>query len=158
MPPNSETDPDTVLVVRRIYPHPPERIFSAWTNPEEIVRWSAPKGVECTLAEVDLRAGGRYRLGMRDPDGAMHITSGVYREVFPPAKLVYTWQWEHIQSGEDAGEKEERETLVTVEFLPNERGTELVLTHEMFPDSSARDSHQGGWTSILERLEEALAA
>jgi len=46
------------------------------------------------LAEVDLRVGGRYRIRMQEPDGASHTVTGVYLEVDPPRRVVYTWHWE----------------------------------------------------------------
>lgn len=100
------------------------------------------------LAEVDLRVGGRYRLGMRAPDGAaVYVCTGVYREVTPPSRLVYTWAWE----GQDGPE-----TLVTVEFLDRGGATEVVLTHEGFADAGSRDQHATGWNGCLGSLARTL--
>ncbi len=63
-------------------------------------------------------------------------------EIVPNRKLVYTWAWESTP---------ERESLVTVEFKPSGDGTELVLTHQRFADSQARDRHQHGWNGCLDR-------
>jgi uncharacterized protein YndB with AHSA1/START domain len=67
--------------------------------------------------------GGRYRFVMHGRNGETHRVGGVYREIVPNRKLVYTWAWESTP---------DRESLVTVEFLPAGRGTELVLTHQRF--------------------------
>jgi uncharacterized protein YndB with AHSA1/START domain len=99
------------------------------------------------LAEVDLRVGGRFRIHMREPDGKEHRVGGAYRVIDPPRKLTYTWQWETESSTNDPVE-----TLVTIEFLPRGKGTELVLTHEGFASEEARRSHEHGWAGIMEKL------
>lgn len=146
---NPKIDEETMLEMRRIYAAPPQRVFQAWTEPEQVKRWFGPKGCTCPEAEVDLRLGGRYRFVLEEPDGK-HIVGGEYVEISPPGKLVFTWKWEHMP--EDAPE-----TLVTVEFLPKGDGTEMVLTHERFPDAALRDLHNEGWTGCLEGLEQLLA-
>lgn len=141
----AETIPaETALRLRRVFAAPRQRVFDAWTRPEELKRWCAPSEDYSTpIAEIDLRVGGRYRIGMKSPDGNLYVVTGTYREVQPPEKLVYTWSWEGGEMGE---------TLVTVEFREVEGATELVLTHELFPDTKAREDHEQGWTGCLERL------
>jgi uncharacterized protein YndB with AHSA1/START domain len=97
--------------------------------------------------ELDLRVGGKYRIHMRAPDGAEHHAVGVYREIDPPNKLVFTWSWE----GGDMND-----TLVTVEFLDRGATTELVLTHELFPNDEARKQHAAGWNAALDKLVQTL--
>jgi uncharacterized protein YndB with AHSA1/START domain len=82
------------------------------------------------------------------PDGEVFYLTGVYREVRPPERLVYTWRWE--------AEPELGETLVTVEFLDRGASTEVVLTHERFPSDAVRDQHGTGWSSCLECLAEVV--
>jgi uncharacterized protein YndB with AHSA1/START domain len=95
-----------------------------------------------------MRVGGRYRFVMHTPDGETHRVGGVYREIIPNRKLVYTWAWESTP---------ERESLVTVEFKPSGQGTELLVTHQRFADGQARDRHQQGWNYCLDRLGRHLA-
>lgn len=135
------------LQLRRTFQAPRERVFRAWTSPEELKRWHAPAPMTTPVAEVDLRVGGKYRIHMRAPDGAEHHAVGVYRVVDPPKKLVFTWTWE----GGDMAD-----TLVTVEFLDRGPATELVLTHELFPSDEARASHEHGWNAVLEKLGQML--
>jgi uncharacterized protein YndB with AHSA1/START domain len=101
------------------------------------------------VAEVDLRKGGHYRLGMRAPSGEIYTTTGVYQEVLPPERIVYTWRW---------SDPESVETLVTVEFKDLGPETEVTLRHERFVDAPHRDSHLQGWTGCLENLEQFFAA
>jgi uncharacterized protein YndB with AHSA1/START domain len=136
------------LTIKRRFNAPPEKVFSAWTDPEKIKRWMGPGEVKTIHAENDLRVGGRYRIIMQAPSGEEHDVSGVYREVIAAEKLVYTWAWKTMP---------ERESLVTVIFKPDGGGTLLTLTHEKFFDEDARDRHQHGWEGALVKLENYLA-
>ena len=78
---------------------------------------------------------------MHDPRGVTHVVSGTYREVEPNQRLVFTW--EGVESPE---------TLVSVELRPQGADTELVLTHEGFPNAAFRDQHLHGWTGSTEKL------
>jgi uncharacterized protein YndB with AHSA1/START domain len=131
----------------------PERLFRAWTDPEELAHWWRMEGDGWAFAgaTLDLRAGGRYRLGMTAPDGRMHVAVGEYREIHRPTRLVFTWDWE-------APESRVGETLVSVEFNDGGDGTtEIVLTHERFPDEARMRSHEQGWTQLLRLLERAAS-
>ena len=141
----------TPLVVSRVLKADPQTVFGAWTEPEQLMRWSAPEGLKVTSADVDLSIGGRYHIRMTSPEGPEHNAVGVYREIERPKRLVYTWSWEEKEH--DVGE-----TLVTVEFNPiGNDSTEVVLTHDLFPSEEAKGSHESGWTSVLNRLEALLA-
>ena len=145
----TEVDERTGLQIRRVYDAPVAAVYAAWTDPEQMKQWHAP-GDDFKTPETmtDLRVGGRYRIVMRSPDGEFHRVGGVYREIVPNSRLVYTWAWESTP---------ERESLVTVEFKPSGQGTELLLTHQRFADIEARDKHQHGWNSCLERLGRYLS-
>jgi uncharacterized protein YndB with AHSA1/START domain len=142
-------DKETSLQVRRVYQAPVASVYEAWTDPEQVKRWMAPSDAYGpTEAEMDVRVGGRYRIVMQAPDGELHRVGGVFREVVPNRKLVYTWAWESTP---------ERESLVTIELIPAAQGTELLLTHQRFADAQARDKHQEGWSGCLERFGRFLS-
>ena len=138
------TEDKTSLHIRRVYEASVAAVWAAWTDPEQMKQWmgpnDAPREAEVTM---DVRVGGRYRTVMYSPDGETHRVGGVYREVVPNRKLVYTWAWESTP---------ERESLVTIEFKPSGDGTEVVLAHQRFADTQARDRHQQGWIVCLDRL------
>lgn len=138
----------TTLELRRTFQAARDRVFRAWTTPEEMKRWKAPGDRTAPVIEVDLRVGGAYRVHMRAPDGSEVRLVGVYREVDPPKKLVYTWRWE---TSPEMGE-----TLVTVEFLERGGATEVVLKHEQFGSDEARDLHTQGWRGCFDKLAEIL--
>jgi uncharacterized protein YndB with AHSA1/START domain len=144
-------DAASPVVLRRTYPARRDRVFRAWTDPDQLVQWMSPsEGVRVEFAEIDLRVGGRYRIGYRTPNGLV-VVGGAFAHVAVPEKLAYTWVWEPPL--EDAG----AETLVTVEFLDREGATELVLTHERFPNRAMRDRHAHGWTGVLESMAAFVA-
>lgn len=138
------------LTVRQTFPSEVARVFRAWSRPEEMRRWFSPVGFTTPFAEADVRPGGRYRIGMRPPEGDTVVVTGVYREVSPPERLVFTWAWEEGQMAH-AGE-----TLVTVEFRTVAGGTEVVLTHELLPDEEAAAMHRQGWIACLASLAAEL--
>lgn len=137
----------TSLIIRRVFEASRQQVFAAWTTPDLLKQWFRPgEGFSVPLAEVDLRVGGRYRLGMLPPDEAEIIAvSGEYKEIQIPEKLVFTWAWES-----EAPETEE--TLVTVEFFERGDRTEVVLSHERFPHPGVRDQHVAGWEGCLTGL------
>ncbi len=141
---------DIFICLVRTIKAAPEKVFAAWTQPQELKRWMAPRDdMKVSLAETDLKIGGRYRIVMQNPDGTEHRVGGVYREIDPGRKLVFTWAWESTP---------ERETLVTVELRQKGAGTELTVTHTKFADEQSRDRHNQGWTGCLGRLERHMAA
>ncbi len=147
------TDPNVTitkpsLTIKRRLKAPPAKVFSAWTDPEKVKRWMGPGAVAVVHAENDVRAGGRYRWQMQTPAGEEHDISGVYREVIPNEKLVFTWAWKTSP---------ERQSVVTVQIKPDGDGTLLTLTHEQFADEETRDRHNSGWTGSLDKLDKYLA-
>jgi uncharacterized protein YndB with AHSA1/START domain len=87
-----ETKPS--LTVERTYRVPPQRVWQAWTQAEALKQWFAPNDAfKVEVIEADVRVGGRYRIKMNAPDGEVHDVSGVYREVVPNERLVFTWAW-----------------------------------------------------------------
>ena len=142
---------DRELVVTRLFDAPRRLVFKAWTDPEQTARWWGPQGFTTLFCEMDVRPGGRYRIGMRSPEGTDHWRQGVYREILEPERLVFTYAWE------DKHGRPGHETLVTVTFA--ERGTKTLLTlHQaIFETVTSCDAHQAGWTSCLERFADYLA-
>jgi uncharacterized protein YndB with AHSA1/START domain len=133
--------PPSLRIVRRL-PARPEEVFDAWIDAESLRVWMCPGEMRVVAVDVDARVGGRFRIVMRGAQGDVEHT-GQYCDVRRPERLVFTWM-SRITA--------ERETLVTIELRAQGKGTELTLTHEQFPDDEARRLHQGGWTSIVEKL------
>ena len=135
------------LAIKRRFNAPPEKVFAAWADPEKMKHWMGPAGTQRIEAKCDLRVGGRYHIKMVVTD-AEHDVSGVYREIVPNEKLVFTSAWKSTP---------ERESLVTVTFKREGAGTIMTLQHEQFFDEEARDRHNAGWLGTMDRLEKYLA-
>jgi uncharacterized protein YndB with AHSA1/START domain len=136
------------LTLKRRLKAPPAKVFAAWIDPEKVKRWMGPGEIKALSTECDARVGGRYRWRMQAPSGEEYDVGGVYREVVPNQKLVFTWAWKSMP---------ERESLVTVLLQPDGDGTLLTLTHEQFLDEDARDRHRNGWDGALDKMEKLLA-
>jgi uncharacterized protein YndB with AHSA1/START domain len=133
------------LVVKRRFKAPVERVYAAWTDAEQMKCWFAPGNMSVPAAEADVRVGGRYRVQMSEggSDCEFHTAGGVYLEIIPNRRLVFTWQWE----GSDL------ETVVTLEFRSvSAKETELTLIHEGFDTEDTRDKHGLGWDGCLAKL------
>ena len=136
------------LTLKRRLTAPPGKVYAAWTEPEKIAKWFGPEKIETLRAQADARVGGRFRIVMRGVDGEEHDVSGIYREVVPNEKLVFTWAWRSTP---------ERESLVTILIKPDGGGSLLTLTHEQVFDEAARDRHAEGWAGCLDKLARYLS-
>jgi uncharacterized protein YndB with AHSA1/START domain len=139
-----------VLVLTRDIAAPRKRVFAAWTDARAASRWWVPQDCTPLSCEMDVRPGGAWRRRMRAPDGTVITKWGVYREVTPPERLVFTYRTERAGIIDS-------ETLVTVTFADLGTRTRLTLRHTAFETDAARLDHQGGWTGTLERLTTFIA-
>jgi uncharacterized protein YndB with AHSA1/START domain len=139
-------EPEAAIVqVRRTLPAPAERVYRAWTEPELVERWFKPRGGSSAGAEMDVRAGGRYRWGMKLL-GHEYYAFGEYVEVEPVHRLVFTFGWEQVPFVRLT------ESVVTVEFHDQGSQTEIVITHERLDSRSLRSLHRRGWDRCLDLL------
>jgi glutathione S-transferase len=143
---------DHTLLLTRFIRAPREQVFDAFIDPAILRRWHCPRGMTVTSAEVDARIDGHWRLAIHDRERDGHAVGGEYREIQRPARLAYTWAWEG--GGPMAGTK----TLVEIDFVPKDGGTELQMRHSGFPAEAARNGHGQGWNSVFNRLNDLLDA
>ena len=132
------------LTLKRRLKAPPEKVYEAWTQPAQMMRWWGGNNEATRTAETDLRVGGRFHVGFKGDTGEQHDVSGVYKEVVPNRKLVFSWAWRTTP---------ERESQVTIDIKPDTDGSILTLTHEQFFNDKARDDHGRGWGFGLDQLE-----
>jgi uncharacterized protein YndB with AHSA1/START domain len=135
------------LTIKRRINAAPAKVYAAWTDPEKIAAWFGPARVRegSMQAETDLRVGGRYRISFTGGDGEYFQVGGLYREIVPNERLVFSWAWHSTP---------ERESLLTISLKPDGDGTLLTLHHEQFFDAAARDGHEKGWNELLGKLEQ----
>ncbi len=138
------------IQLRRRFPVRREKVFDAWTDATVLRRWWCPQGWVPADIEVDARAGGAYRIGMRKLGlGPPIYVYGQFLEVHRPERLVYTWQWENAF-------EQMPQTRVTVQFIESGATTEIVLTHEKLAEISVCLRHRAGWIAAWERIERSL--
>ena len=139
----------TDLRIRRVIAAGADRVFAAWTKPELLRQWWGPTGVRCIAAEIDLRAGGAYRIGNEMPDGTVLWISGEFELVEPPHRLIYSWCL-----------GDEPVSRVTISFTAiSDVSTEVMIHHERIHSEAVRDDHERGWHGCLDGLAAwALAA
>ena len=131
--------------IRRRISAPVAEVFQWWTTAELMQLWMSPTGA--VTATVDLRVGGSFRVVM-EGEGFIIEHVGEFIEIDEPRRLVFTW------SSPYTGPKA---SVVTVELEPDgRRATQVLIVHSELPDSVA-DSHGGGWTAMLARLDEVIA-
>jgi uncharacterized protein YndB with AHSA1/START domain len=142
------------LHLRRVLDAPRELVWRAWTRPEMLTAWYGPSEYPLVHVEQDLRPGGAWRACLRSTTKD-HVLwqGGVYREVVPPERLVFSFKWE----SDDHEDGAPVDTLVTVLLteLPDGR-TQLDFTHQGLKSEQSVAGHRHGWTSSFARLDQML--
>jgi uncharacterized protein YndB with AHSA1/START domain len=148
------------LLIERTIHASPERVFDAFTDPEQLMRWWWPRGFRCPAAEVDLRVGGRYRLAMEWPGSIpaeqrfAHHMAGEYFEIDRPHRLVMSGRAVNDEQGELFA------TLLDITFESRDGGTSLTIRQSFFeplPPAEAMSGAEQGWSEQLDKLERLLA-
>ena len=139
------------LVLERILDAPRDLVWRAWTDPQHLMSWWGPRWHPAGAIEADVRVGGRWRHCLRGvEDGSELRHGGVFREVVPPERLVFTFAWE--QEGERGNEN-----VVTITLTEQDGRTLMDFQQAPFWSTEERDGHQGGWGSAFDRLDDLLA-
>ncbi|MFE0757656.1 SRPBCC domain-containing protein [Inquilinus sp. NPDC058860] len=141
-----ETGPE--LVITRLFDAPRSLVFKAWTEPEHLVRWLGPKDFAASAVRLDVRPGGTWSAVITSPEGRSHGMAGVYREVAPPERLVFTFAWD---------EEEAERMLIALTFLERGGRTEMTFRQTGFRSAESRDSHREGWNECFDKLPGFLA-
>lgn len=151
------------LTITRIFDAPRELVWKYWTNPEYFMRWWGPKDFTSPACKIDLRIGGEYLNCMRSPDGQNFWTKGVYREIVPLERIVYTDSFAD-KDGNAVPASHYRmpgdwpaELLVTITFEEREGKTKLTLKHVGIPTGEMSEQAEAGWNQSFDKLAEDLA-
>lgn len=154
---------DIALVITRVFDAPRSRVFKAWTEPESLKRWWAPKGFTCPVANVDLRPGGGYLTCMRSPEGKDYWSKGVYREVIEPERIVSTDSFAdengNAVSPQEYGMSADWPAEATIEatFTDHDGKTEVTVRHSPIKPGDEREMCRQGWNECLDKLAGYLA-
>lgn len=139
------------LVMTRVFNAPRELVFRAFTESAEIKQWGGPPDYPCVEAEGDLRVGGKWRACLRAREtGEKMWQGGVYREITPPERLVYTFAWDEESGNTPA------ETLVSITFAEKDGKTLMTFHQAPFASAERRDGHRKGWSGCFDRLDAYL--
>jgi uncharacterized protein YndB with AHSA1/START domain len=154
------SDASRDVVVTRVFDAPRPLVWKVFTEAEHVMRWWGPERFTSPRCEIDLRVGGRYLLCMRSPQGKDGYTTGVFREIVAPERLVYT------QSMADADGNPVSpaamgmpdfpdETLVTIAFVERGERTEVTLRQAGMP-AAMGDMAGGGWRESFDKIAALL--
>jgi uncharacterized protein YndB with AHSA1/START domain len=158
-----QQQPESELIITRVFEAPRELLWKAWTDPESSKRWWGPKNFTSPVSKIDLRVGGKYLSCMRSPEGQEFWSTGVYREIVPLERLVLTDSF----ADEDGNVVQAShygmpgdwplELLVTVTFETVGNETKMVLRHAGIPSGTMLDNTRTGWNESFDKLAELLA-
>lgn len=127
--------PDREIVLTRVFDAPRELVFAAWTKPEHAMKWFGPKGYTCTLHEMDVRVGGRWRFDMLGPDGKLWPNRIEYLEIVPNERLVF-WHGGDIDN-------DPKRFYVTITFEAQHNHKTVVTMRQLHPSKEQREASIG---------------
>ena len=139
------------LELRRTIKAPVEKVFKAWTEPEQISQWFGCDKVSELRVTQDFRVGGQYRMDVVNcDDGNPKAVYGTFKEIVPNKKLVYSWTNGSVEFPAD-------DTLVSIEFIAKGNETEIHLVHSNFALDKSVEGHTLGWQQCFDKLARHVA-
>ncbi len=145
-----KTNEEKELALTRVFDAPRELGFKVWTDPKHVAQWWGPRGFTNPVCELDLRPGGAILIHMRSPDGIVYPMTGVFQEVVPPERLVFT------SAALDSDGNPMFEVLTTVTFAEEGGKTKQILRARVIKKTAQAAPYlagmEQGWTQSLERL------
>jgi uncharacterized protein YndB with AHSA1/START domain len=136
-----------ILTIRKTFNVPRATVWEAWTKPEHILQWWAPKGMKITVVIHEFKVGGKWKYTMPMPDGSEFISEGVYSEIIEPEKIVTSADFKPMTEG------------VIMQVLFEEDGDKTNFTFSVIHPTEEYCKQQekmgfyNGWGAALERLE-----
>ena len=143
---------ERTIRMSRIFDAPRELVWKICTDPQLVPKWWGPRYLTTFVDKMDLRVGGTWRYIQRDPNGQEHAFNGVYKEVTPPERLTYTFEYEpmagHIST----------ETVILEELADGKTQITNVAVFASLEDLEGmlQSGMEGGATETWDRLEELL--
>lgn len=140
------------LSISKEFPVSPERLYQAWTNPEDLKQWWHPMGNKLVSVENDLRQGGnvRYTFNTGSSSEDIEIT-GTYDQVQPNKALDYSWIWQLPHQPIGNGDYK-----LHIRFEPAGEGSRIDVQQENFGSEEAVQPHREGWERSLDDLKSYL--
>lgn len=142
-----QADPNHSVKISWHFPHPPTKVWQAWTDSSIAKLWfgSDPNG-KVLDAKFDVRINGSFSVTFVNSDGSEFTAQGIYKEIDEPKRLIFTWGWTSPQESTE---------LVSLQFTPDEHGT--VMTFEISNiDPNTLHNYEEGWRSTFQKMGRAL--
>jgi uncharacterized protein YndB with AHSA1/START domain len=147
---------EATVTLTRVFDAPRDLVWQAWTDPKMMAQWFGPRGFTSSVPQLDVRIGGALRIVMHGPDGNDYPMKGVFREVKPPQRLVFS----NIALDNDGNHLLEGETTVILE----DDGGKTMLTLKTYAKGLVALAPQmlagmeAGWTQSIDKLEELVVS
>jgi uncharacterized protein YndB with AHSA1/START domain len=145
--------------ITRLIDAPVGKVWRAWSDPELFKKWWGPKGYTSNSAKMDFRVGGRYLWNMHSPEGKDFYSAGVYKEIVPMKKIVFTDSFSDEQGKAIPASQYNMpgnwplELTTTITMEERDGKTRLTWEEPGVPEESIADALQGG-KETLDKLEE----
>ncbi len=154
--PKPATTAERELVLTRLIDAPREKVYRAWTEPDLLKRWFAPLPWTTPVVELDVRPGGGNLIVMRGPDGQEFPNRGVYLEIVPNERLVFTDAYTH------AWEPSQRPFMTVILAFENEGGQTRYTARVRHWTVAGREEHEkmgfhAGWDRCTDQLAALVA-
>src|SRR5688572_24265818 len=120
-----------MLELKRVLPKAPAVVFAAFADAGELAKWWGPAGFATPSLRFEPRVGDSYRIEMQPPEGDSFYLTGEFREIDPPVRLTFTFEWEDP-------DPDDAETLVTLSFGDLDDSTEIALEQGPFKTEGRR--------------------
>ena len=151
--PEQTVTQDKQFTITRVFDAPRELVWQAWTDPDLAAVWWHPKGIETPResVQIDARPGGRYAYTMIGPDGTEYPTTGVYREMTHPERMVFTWG--------SPGDDDDIAPVISIDLaVHGDTGNQTLMTFHLqgFDGRPGDDNVYDGWDSAFDILDEHL--
>lgn len=140
-----------VILIERIFAAPRALVFENWIDAHEVAEWFAPDGFNAVHSEMDATPGGQWRIDFQAPDGQLHTEYGVFLEIVPSERLVFTLT-------QKSGRQRGPETTVSVVFTDVDEGTRMRFKQSGYTAIDVRDGNADGWRECFGKLERRLEA
>ena len=149
---------EQAIVLERVLDAPREKVWQAWTDPEEIKKWWGPKEFTAPSIKSDFREGGTYHWAMQSPDGQVYWSTGTFHEIVPQERLVVTDSFADEEGnvvppshyGMEGDHPMEGRVVVTFEDADGK--TKLTVRYEGMAPRETRDLAEVGWNETLDKL------
>jgi uncharacterized protein YndB with AHSA1/START domain len=138
------------LTITRHFSAPPESVFDALVDPDQIAKWFGPHDFTVPMVDFTPRAGSGYRIELQPPEGDVFHVSGKVSRADRPTLLGFTFVY-------DEPSPDDVETHVELSLVDGGGSTQLHLTHGAFKTDDRRALHDKGWSDSLDKLARVAA-